>query len=189
MATTWTPYVLSGIGAPQTATREHALQLWANSEGLPDWYHNWLATLLYDTGATPPRTGFTPPYYPTASQGIAATVSTILQPNMSGIADAFRTSTTLGQLWAGINGSTWCRGCQTGRYPIQLYEAAFGPAGTTAPTLVTITTVPPHPTVNPGTGTLLSDMYASLAAWVLTITAAIYDTMLYIESAAGPLNS
>lgn len=186
--TTWIATTLGFLTAPQTGTNWLALTLWAASEGLPAWYHNWLATFLETTGWQPARTGFTPPYYPSRQDGIDATVLTIKQSNMAGILAALRAGNDLGAIWRAINQSTWCRGCQTGKYPVQLYDQVVAsqvptPTGGAIPPVARA----PGITATPA-GQLVYDLFATLTRWVQTIVEPIYATMLYIESASAALN-
>lgn len=177
----WRRDVLGLIGAPATATNLSALSLWAQSEGLPDWYHNWLATFRKTPGWGPARTGFSPPYYASTNQGAMATAMTIAQSNMAPIRRALQAGTTLGNIWAAVNQSPWCGGCQTGHYPIVLEQAigsgAAGPPG-----------VPPLTIQEVGFGltsttTKIGWAFANLAAWVNTYSVQEYNAILSVAQA------
>lgn len=189
MSTTqfWIGTLLANLSAPQNGVNTLACTLWAQSEGLPLWYHNWFATFEYVTGWQPARTGFSPPYYPKKIDGITATVDTLKQANMATITNALRAGAPLPTIFEAINRSPWCLGCQTGHYPIALYEAIQSGAGA----IQTTGAPPPRPATVGLTGTqagaVLYDLFATLDNWVEVITDEIYTTMQYIQAAAPQL--
>lgn len=117
----WEAAVLKGLDAPDVPDSNLALTLWAQSEGMPSWANNWLATERSGFGGTKyNKAGVWA--YPSFEAGIAATVATIKQPNMSGILSGFRTRSNLAGLYLAINDSPWCPGCQHGHYPVAIYD-------------------------------------------------------------------
>lgn len=130
------------MACKHTGTKVEALQLWAQSEGMPSWAFNWLATERSGFGGTKYNSAgvFA---YPTFAAGIAATAATIEQTNMKHILAAFRKNSDLHAIYVAINSSPWCTTkhkdgsygpCQNGLYPVALEEALTGgrtPAGGT----------------------------------------------------------
>lgn len=115
----WYLDVLRGIKAPATYDNDVVLQMWAQSEGMPDYASNWLATTKTGFGGSAFNSAgvFV---YPTYAAGVKATVATLLQPNMRHIVTALRDKKDLVHCWQAINRSPWCKGCQSGNYPISL---------------------------------------------------------------------
>lgn len=126
----WQQEVLALIGAPDTTANHLALSWWAASEGT-DWNrNNWLATTLKTdpqgnqiptAGIIAPNGGNPVPAYPTSDIGAHATAWTIQA--YPAIVGAFRNGNDLAGVYRAINSSSWCSGCQGGRYPVQLYQA------------------------------------------------------------------
>lgn len=138
----WQADVLNGIGAPVTATGVRALTLWAGSEGMPAWENNWLATTEPGFTGTPINaTGVRA--YPTEPKGVAATVATLDGLSYAAVVDAFKNGGQLVSVWSAVNSSPWCSGCQSGHYPVQLWQAAQSTTGVTLTTSVASVSVSP----------------------------------------------
>lgn len=134
----WQTSLLAAIGAPVTPANVSILSLWAQSEGMPGWENNWLATTLTCcTGVSVNGAGVK--VYPSVALGVQATADALLE-NAYGypaIVAGFRGNLGGQALYVAINASTWCRGCQTGHYPVALWQAIGGSGGGPAPTPVT----------------------------------------------------
>jgi len=121
----WRVGVLNGIGAPVNGTTLLALRLWAQSEGMPPSYNNWLATTLnLNAESTINSDGVRT--YATESAGIRATVATLKGSNYVDVVRAFRAGNSLRRMWSSINASPWCAHCQDGTYPVALHTALRG---------------------------------------------------------------
>ncbi len=123
----WQQDVLAWIQAPNTGGNVAALSLWAQSEGMPGYVYNWLATTEDWPGATLWNSDGVK-IYASYLDGVAATGTTILQYDQitagfrENIGDQF-------QLWDYINKSSWCAGCQNGHYPDAFYKYLQGTGG------------------------------------------------------------
>lgn len=117
--------MLAGIGAPETSPNLQALTLWAQSEGMPAWENNWLATTLTGYGGYVVN-GVGVKAYPTDPDGVGATVASLLLPAYAGVVNAFRANLGLVAIWEAVNQSPWCGGCQSGHYPVALWQASSG---------------------------------------------------------------
>jgi hypothetical protein len=122
---TWTAQLLQGIGAPVTPVNQQALVLWTGSEGTLQG-NNPLAITTRQPGATSilATNNGDPIYaYDTLDDGIAANAA-FLKTSDPGIVNAFKApNATLGSIWTAINQSSWCKGCQSGKYPVQMFAA------------------------------------------------------------------
>lgn len=117
----WVNAVLTGLGATPNGDNDLALALWAQAEGAPDWRHNWLNTTMpgyggYSVNSAGVRA------YPTFNDGVRATVATLKQNIMSGVAFALRSNMDIGVIFEAINASPWCAHCQGGHYPVTIYN-------------------------------------------------------------------
>lgn len=117
----WRYVLLDVLGAPQSPLCADALQWWADSEGMPSWANNWLATtepgfggVIYNSAGVRA--------YPTLADGVDATAATLGFGAYRGVVAAFRAGTSLQDIWAEVNSSPWCGGCQGGLYPVVLFR-------------------------------------------------------------------
>lgn len=211
----WEVALLEGIGAPIDHTTVTAIDAWAASEGTA-WANNPLAISGINPGAVKciAQCGSSSPImqYNNMSNGVAATVAFLLNNNYSTLVQNFRLATfqaeqadnasklepggpgaaasgLLSDIWASINASGWCRGCQGGHYPAvlldvingsplsssQLKSAAAGVTAAFAATSPAKTAtasqqgaaqsgVGPFATLIPGLGTVISDL-TSASFW------------------------
>lgn len=113
----WEYALLRQLRAPYTHTNLIALNYWAASEGTPPSQNNWLALADSSSHITT---------HATMDQGVQATASQLQSPNYGypEIVAALRAGNSLPAIWGAINASGWCSGCQSGRYPTALYNAA-----------------------------------------------------------------
>jgi len=121
MAEDWRVAICDILGAPSTGTNLAALHYWAVSEGMPDRYNNWLATTQDGYGGTVVNSVGVKAY-PSVEDGAAATVKTLTNGRYNGVVEQLRYGKSIVQLYAAINDSPWCGGCQGGHYPIALYN-------------------------------------------------------------------
>lgn len=117
----WRYGVLAALGAPDTPANLDALGWWAQSEGTPSWWHNWLATTQPGYGGTDVNSAGVKAY-PTLDDGIAATVATLSGSAYSRVVQALRAGNSLTAIFDAVNASPWCYGCQAGHYPVVLYD-------------------------------------------------------------------
>jgi hypothetical protein len=128
-ASGWEDAVLAALRCPQTQGNSLALSLWAQSEGMPAWANNWLATTKGGYGGTKFNSAGVWAY-PTFAAGVAATAATIRQSNMQPILAALQPGNTpLSLIYQVINASPWCHGCQHGHYPVAMYDYLLGVVG------------------------------------------------------------
>lgn len=113
----WEYALLGQIHAPTTHTNLVALNYWAASEGTPASQNNWLA--LGDSSSSTAT-------HATMDQGVQATAAQLLSSSYGypQIVRALRQGNSLPAIWGAINASGWCSGCQGGKYPTVLYNAA-----------------------------------------------------------------
>lgn len=125
---TWVDQLLQAIGAPTTDSNRAALRLWAASEGTAT-SNNPLAISGSNAGATQciAQCGTNSPVYAYSSMnaGVAATAKFLQGSYYTVVRSAFQNDAGLGAIWASINTSPWCSGCEGGFYPVAL----AGPAG------------------------------------------------------------
>lgn len=126
MSTTieWRRQLLADLHAPATNINLRALSAWAMSEGMSPAYNNPLATTLPATGSHPINSDGVQAYQ-TTQQGAEAIADTLTGSTGQGyeeIIAALRQGTDSHQIWAAINKSKWCAGCQEGKYPVALYN-------------------------------------------------------------------
>lgn len=143
----WALAVLAALGTSSNGDNGLALDLWAQSEGAPDWRHNWLNTTLNGYGGTSINSVGVKAY-PTFAAGVKATASTLRQGNMSGIYYALTSGVDIQVIFTAINASPWCGGCQSGHYPVILYNYLHG-LGRFPNTVVVAGTRPPPPPADP----------------------------------------
>jgi Putative peptidoglycan binding domain len=128
----WESDLLAKIGAAATANKITALSLWAQSEGTPASWNNWLATTLDGYGGIDVNSDGVKAY-PTETDGVDATAATLQGGAYSGVIAAFRGSGNYDAIWSAINASPWCAHCQNGQYPVALYDYINGPSSTSQP--------------------------------------------------------
>lgn len=120
----WETDLLTGIGAPLSDANYQALALWGASEGTAS-SNNPLAVSTRFPGAThciAQCDGSSPVFaYDSMADGVNANIS-FLQHGYDGIISAFQQDAGLVPIWAAINASSWCKGCQNGHYPNALYQ-------------------------------------------------------------------
>lgn len=123
----------AGIGAPVSLGVGTVLALWAQSEGVPAEAHNPMATLRTGYGETY-RPPWTAPFYPHLYAGQRAFVDTLTSggAGYDGILRALRGDEGIVVTFNAVNESAWCRGCQGGNYPVDLYNAMVAIGGATA---------------------------------------------------------
>lgn len=132
----WQEVFLNDLGVPISQTNIAAVTLWADSEGVQS-SNNFLAASGQGPGATHciAQCGSSSPIfaYATAAEGAAFDAAFIRNNNYSGVINAFvqAVDTPQGQpnpaslaiIYNAINISGWCKGCQGGQYPVQLYQS------------------------------------------------------------------
>lgn len=135
--TGWESIFLQAIGAPVTPTNVAILDAWDKSEGTLG-SNNPLAISGNHPGATSciAQCGSSSPImaYATIQQGTLANAQFLLNNNYAAVVKAFQNpsadpATQIQQVWAAINQSGWCKGCQGGKYPeflLSLNPAAAG---------------------------------------------------------------
>ncbi|MHB1853483.1 MAG: hypothetical protein ACYCSJ_01465 [Acidimicrobiales bacterium] len=140
----WATTVLRKLNAPISSVQVAVLDLWAQSEGMPDSANNWLACGTPWPGSTTfNSTGVQ--IYPTYNAGTSAIAWSLNHPPYTDIGNAFRAAPGMVRLWQLINASPWCGGCQTGHYPIALWTVAGKPSQRT-PVGTPTATPGAHPT-------------------------------------------
>lgn len=117
----WQGDLLAAIGAPETQSNLNALEWWAESEGMPAWENNWLATTIGGFGGVDVN-GVGVKAYPSETAGVQALQATLEGGGYDAVLAAFRTNAPYGTIWTAINRSGWCSGCQSGLYPVVLYQ-------------------------------------------------------------------
>jgi hypothetical protein len=121
----WQDRLLKIMGAPQGGTNEQALTAWAESEGTPTDWNNWLATTENCCGGVSVNSAGVK-QYPNEGSGINATWATLQGGAYSAVVSAFRGNKGLSAIWTAVNNSPWCGGCQNGLYPVVLYDLIKG---------------------------------------------------------------
>lgn len=128
----WEYQVLAGLGNNKpSAAQLQALSLWAQSEGTNPANNNWLATSLkgsaYPTsGVIAENGGNTIPAYSSQATGVAATVQSIKNNPAIAVVLGAGNTVSLQGIFAVINASSWCKGCQNGLYPVALADFING---------------------------------------------------------------
>jgi len=129
----WRILLLDALGAPSTPVNLDALALWAQSEGTPAGWYNWLATTEPGYGGRDVNTAGVKAY-PSRSEGVAATAATLHLGYYVQVVAALRAGNSLQRIWQAVNSSPWCAHCQGGRYPVALYDhLGTPPPGTGVP--------------------------------------------------------
>lgn len=129
----WEIDLLTAIGAPLTPTNLNALNYWGQSEGTAG-SNNPLAVSGKFPNATKCLaqcgTGSPVYAYATEADGVAANASFLTGNGgaYKNVVQAFVKNQGLQAIWAAVNGSGWCKGCQSGKYPSVLYGALGGNA-------------------------------------------------------------
>ena len=121
----WEVLFLNQLGAPLTATNFQALSFWAQSEGTTgsnnplaiSGIHPGSTTCLAQCGSSSPVMA-----YDTMANGVAANVAFLQGSYYDGVRAAFINDSGLAAIWASINQSPWCAGCQSGKYPNAIYS-------------------------------------------------------------------
>jgi len=122
----WETDLLAKMGASTSSpSNVTSLQLWAQSEGVPDSWNNWLATTQDGYGGINVNSDGVKAY-PTESDGVAATWATLQDAAYKNVVSAFRQNQGEQEIWDAINASPWCGGCQSGHYPVALYDYLYG---------------------------------------------------------------
>lgn len=121
----WYDDLLSRMGAPDSEPSKISLQLWAQSEGVPDSWNNWLATTEPCCGCVQVNSAGVC-QYPSESAGVTAIYNTLQGSAYLAVVDAFVSNAGASQIWDAVNGSPWCSGCQNGHYPVALYNYLGG---------------------------------------------------------------
>lgn len=126
----WETALLGDLHITPNITNLKALNLWAASEGVRATANNPLA--ITDPGNHWPHAGIVaenggdPVYaFPSLAVGAQATAAFLQGSGYGGIRSALANG-DLTAIYVAINSSGWCRGCQGGHYPVQLYQAIHG---------------------------------------------------------------
>jgi len=135
----WEYDLLKALGAPASKNNLLALNLWAQSEGSVT--NNPLATSGQGPGATRcvAQCGSTSPIfeYDTEADGVAQMAGFLKGSYYTAIVRAFAQDAGLAAIYQAINSSPWCKGCQSGQYPVDLSKAVGGTALPSSPTVGT----------------------------------------------------
>lgn len=110
--------LLVRLGAPITDINLAALSAWARAEGMRQSTWNPLATTEPFPGAVP--LAGNPDgvkSYPDSGAGVEATARTLLLPAYVKVVAALRKGNSIASIWAAVNASPWCAGCDGGDYP------------------------------------------------------------------------
>lgn len=129
----WRVALLGALGAPVTDANLKALAFWHQSEGTAAATNNPLA--ISDGANRYPHAGClaqcgsgSPIYaFPDQATGVAATAHFLQGSYYTRVVEAFRSNAGLAGIFAAINSSPWCAGCQSGHYPVALYNAVGNP--------------------------------------------------------------
>lgn len=121
MAYDWRGLLLEAISAPLSELNVSALQWWAESEGMPAWENNWLATTIDGFGGRVVNSAGVKAY-PSVQEGVAATAATLRYGAYRNVVAAFQAGQSLVDIWSAINSSPWCSRCQNGLYPVVLFD-------------------------------------------------------------------
>lgn len=117
----WHVIVLELIGATVTNVNYDALQWWAESEGVPASWNNWLATTENCCGGVDVNSVGVKAY-PSVADGAQAIANTLAYSAYSAVVRTLRDGNSLYGIWLAINQSPWCGGCQNGLYPVVLWD-------------------------------------------------------------------
>ncbi len=134
----WEYDLLKALGAPASQNNLTALNLWAQSEGSVT--NNPLATSGKGAGATTcvAQCGSTSPIYEYATEadGVAQMAGFLKGSYYTAIVRAFVQDVGLAGIYQAINNSPWCKGCQSGQYPVDLSKEVGGASLTSISTTV-----------------------------------------------------
>lgn len=176
----WFVDLIESAGWPDNNVTETALQAWADSErGNDDPYNNWLGeTTVYPTLGAISVPNWYGPGYSTEAGGVLATLAFLGGSNYNEVRKFFQIGTNLVDIYLAINGSPWCAGCQSGNYPIALYNIV-------APDLASGgTDVTPAPGYTPAT--LMARWWTEMNAWTtggaVLVDAALAEATALFES-------
>lgn len=129
----WKVALLTALGAPPSPANLKALELWHTSEGTSLSTNNWLAISdganRWPHGACLAQCGGNSPIYafPSQAVGVQATAAFLHGSYYTAVVNAFRQNQGMASIFQAINQSKWCSGCQSGHYPIALYQGLNGP--------------------------------------------------------------
>lgn len=171
MADDWRGLLLEALSAPLSEVNVDALTWWAQSEGMPAWENNWLATTLNCCGGYPVN-GVGVRAYPTVQDGVNATAQTLRGSAYNGVVSTLIDGSSLEDIWSAVNASPWCSGCQNGLYPVVLFNNIHA-----------VATGPPPPHPGPPTGTYPPpQVNATVAAWDNVRQAQGHGTSGYLDT-------
>ena len=142
-----------------------ALNLWAQSEGSTA-ANNPLAEETFYPGAlsTP---GWVGPSYDNWSDGAIATARFMKGSYYTQVVHQLGLGANLADIYAAINESPWCAGCQGGHYPEALYAVVSGQLA--APTTGSPTTITPgQPAGLSAAGEVWYEYMQKLQWWITT---------------------
>lgn len=124
--------MLQGLHAPTSHGNLLSLGYWAMSEGMPAAAYNWLATSTSWPGDTrhPP---YSEPFRRDFATGVAATVDFLRGSYYNAVRAALQGDHGPRAIWTAVNRSPWCSGCQSGHYPVDLYDYLQGHGVTLSP--------------------------------------------------------
>jgi hypothetical protein len=135
----WEYDLLKALGAPASQNNLTALNLWAQSEGSVT--NNPIATSGKGAGATKcvAQCGTPSPIYEydNEADGVAQMAGFLKGSYYTAVVRAFVQDAGLAAIYQAINGSSWCKGCQNGQYPVDLAQAVGGKATSANPTVGT----------------------------------------------------
>lgn len=117
----WQQLLLAALRAPFSQLTDDALTWWAESEGTPPSWNNWLATTLNGYGGVSVNSAGVK-RYPSVADGVAATAATLYGGAYVNVVRTFREGSSLENIWSAINSSPWCAHCQGGLYPVVLFR-------------------------------------------------------------------
>lgn len=135
--TTWRTELLRYIAAPKSSANLTALALWAQSEGMPAWENNPLACGTTHPGSYAVNADGVQAY-PTVIVGADVIGWTLLRAPYTAISAALISDAGMPAVYLAVNASTWCKGCQSGHYPVALYQAIGSPATATLTSVITL---------------------------------------------------
>lgn len=135
----WIPELIAGMGWPDDPAVSLALDLWSLSEDhtyvMQNTCHNYIA-IIWPPGSKPPWNSFKcgsatchVQCYSSQPEGVAATTRFLQQSSFTLLDTEMHEPYWKGKLekiYYRINGGGFCRGCQHGHYPIQLYDYLAG---------------------------------------------------------------
>jgi hypothetical protein len=134
----WETALIQGLGGQPNAANLYFLNLWQQSEGSGAVAgNNPLA--ITDPKNQFPHSGIIaenngdPVYaFPSLPIGIQATVTFLQENGYQNVISALKGS-DFSAMWAAVNQSGWCQGCQNGQYPVAAYAKLNGQIPTTGP--------------------------------------------------------